>query len=508
MHKTCLKCGHAHAFAEDLPTHACPNCGAIYAKVEQALKNTQQLQASVIAVEPARTSEPRPVNSLLWLALLGCIVLASASAILGTLYYQEKHLNQVLLSQRDLTPAAPISNPAPAIRADAFVPTGSELQLSKSRPPANLAENAEVIVISGYEAANQASQGTRVNVSIDRPGKAVLLVLSSYEKIAWQVDASADTQVKGILVSGYERPSVHSSFATQAFLSQLPYSYEKDSGNFVALLKGLHDLFGIQQVDAFRGEYALPNAITVSEPDQPQQDLTLAGDLPQAPLKPLQFELDTGDYGKSQWSLEGPVEPELQVAIASGKAVKAMQDQRIYQIDNHQLHVIDPQTRQKTQLEMPSNFPNLSWPMDVAYDSKRHYVTLASLGGEGFLYRFDTNTRQWLDFRSLDNIDVSSLAYDELADRYAAWTSDGSLLFIASDGTPLSSTRLADRLQGFNRLYDRGNGQPPSLLLVPRGEQLALIKLQGQVVDCIWYYDLRLDLTQLTYKRGSPLSMQ
>lgn len=38
MHaKQCLKCGHGAAYELDPPT-ACPGCGAIYAKVEQALR--------------------------------------------------------------------------------------------------------------------------------------------------------------------------------------------------------------------------------------------------------------------------------------------------------------------------------------------------------------------------------------------------------------------------------------------------------------------------------------
>lgn len=46
------------------------------------------------------------------------------------------------------------------------------------------------------------------------------------------------------------------------------------------------------------------------------------------------------------------------------------------------------------------------------------------------------------------------------------------------------------------------------MLLVPRGEQLAPIKLPGQVLDCICHYGTHLDRTRLTYKRGSPLAMR
>ena len=53
---------------------------ALPAKVEQALKTSQQFQASVKAVEPAPPGESRPANSLLWFAVLSSIVLAGASS--------------------------------------------------------------------------------------------------------------------------------------------------------------------------------------------------------------------------------------------------------------------------------------------------------------------------------------------------------------------------------------------------------------------------------------------
>lgn len=152
---------------------------------------------------------------------------------------------------------------------------------------------------------------------------------------------------------------------------------------------------------------------------------------------------------------------------------------------------------------MPRNFPSLSWPTGVAYDSKHNHVLLTSLGGEGFLYRFDVTQQRWLDFRSLSQIDINFLTYDAHANRYVAWTSDASLLFIAADGTPQHSIHLIDRLPGFKRLYDTGNERPPSLQLVAQGDRIALLRVNDGVVEMIWYYDAGLDISQLTYKHAS-----
>jgi hypothetical protein len=175
--------------------------------------------------------------------------------------------------------------------------------------------------------------------------------------------------------------------------------------------------------------YALPNSIIIDKLDPIQSALTLQGDQPQTPLKSLKFELTTSDYGKALWSLEGPSSSASPTGLAQGRAVKATQNQRIYEIVGHDFQVLAP------------------------------------------------STGKWLDFRSLNNVDISSLAYyDELADRYVAWTTEGSLLFVAGDGTPLYAKHLADRLPGFNRLYDTDNSRPPSLIVVPRGDQIALVK--------------------------------
>ena len=38
MARKCLKCGHERLHTDSSPNFECPNCGAIYAKVEAALK--------------------------------------------------------------------------------------------------------------------------------------------------------------------------------------------------------------------------------------------------------------------------------------------------------------------------------------------------------------------------------------------------------------------------------------------------------------------------------------
>lgn len=54
--KECRKCGHTAQFEEEPPL-ACPTCGAVYAKVEQALREGQAPRAQPIA-RPAVSRSP------------------------------------------------------------------------------------------------------------------------------------------------------------------------------------------------------------------------------------------------------------------------------------------------------------------------------------------------------------------------------------------------------------------------------------------------------------------
>ena len=431
-----------------------------------------------------------------------CLVLAVAAATLANMYYEQTRITLALISEPEVKPEVPVRSPKPAVAA-AHVQPGTQTPISTEAPPANLADGAEVIVVSGYEADNQTEQGTVVQVDIDRPGKAVLLVLTSYDRIAWHVNATPNTRVQGIVISAHESPRLYSTVNAPAYQSKLPYAYARNSGNFAGLLSGLNTLFGIERLDAYRGRYALPNKVLINQPDTPQSALTLQGDQPQKPIKPYSFQLPTSSYGSVQWTLEGPANTIAASAeLNFSKSVKATQDQRIYQIVGHDFKVTDLATGAQQDLDFPDNFPSLSWPMGVAYDSKRHYVSLFSLGGEGFIYRYDTRTGQWVDFRSLSNIDIQSISYDESTDRYVGWTTDGGIAVIDGDGTPRYTRHLADRLPGYKRLYDTGNSRPPNVMVVPRGEQMALVLPQDRKVGYVWYYDLGLDLGQLTYREG------
>lgn len=60
MQQTCLKCGHVHVPAGEVPAVACPECGAIYAKVAQAMAAlAARVPAQGLADQTTQAGKPR-----------------------------------------------------------------------------------------------------------------------------------------------------------------------------------------------------------------------------------------------------------------------------------------------------------------------------------------------------------------------------------------------------------------------------------------------------------------
>jgi hypothetical protein len=389
------------------------------------------------------------------------------------------------------------------VKSDSQESLTNVLPLSLDQPPRELADGAEVILISGYEPSNVSTNGTKVKVVLDRPGAKVLLVLTSYEKIAWEVVASPQTKIAGIVTAGYKIPTIVTTAQTVGYLTKLPYSYETENSNFKQLLTRLNQLFGITKIDAFRGKYSIPSLVTISELDRPRVELTLSGPTPQKPNVNFSFSLISTDFKNSKWSLSGPYQQTERSYVGDGKLALSKTGDVLYKIATNGIEITSIPEDARTVVSIPSNFPSFSWAMDIALDTKRGIVTVVSLGGEGFLYRFDIKSRSWIDFRSLNNIDIFSLSYDSSSDRYVGWTDDGKLIFISGNGDALFSKKVIDRLPGFGRLYDKGNNRAPRITIAPNGNDIALIYISGNVVRSIWYYSLSSESALLTYQTGN-----
>ena len=403
------------------------------------------------------------------------------------------------------------SQPPNVILGDDSLP-----EKTKSPPPRSLALRAEVIFVSGYE-PDRNLNSDKVQVKIDRPDRKVLLVLTSYEGVNWEVSASADTQITGILYSSYHPSTVTTNLdSTELFPVGLPYSYEKENKNFVTALQQLNHWFDIERVDGFRGHYTLPNEIAISQLDALDPSLTLAGYPIEESANNSQFVFYDSNYRPVELTTKQISNRNKKLtSIVGQRGVAVSPDgKQIYEITETGIKISDRQTGKQQSYDLPDDFPELSWATDIAYDSKRDLVSVVSLGGEGHFYRFDVKNRRWLDVRSLHNVDLHSLAYDRTYDRYIAWGEDyaenkGNLFFISSIGELQSQEDLSDRMKGFYRLYDRHNAPAIPVEIVANGNDLALIARQNSYwtdnsdspIAAIWHYDRNANTVKLSYQK-------
>lgn len=87
--------------------------------------------------------------------------------------------------------------PVNAVSLDQF--KGHPVKLIENALPKNL---IEVIMVSGYEPSQELGAGQIVKVVLDRPNSTVLLVLTSNNRVIWQVEATPTTKVSAILSEG------------------------------------------------------------------------------------------------------------------------------------------------------------------------------------------------------------------------------------------------------------------------------------------------------------------
>ena len=105
----------------------------------------------------------------------------------------------------------------------------------------------------------------RATVSVERPGKTVALVLTSYEPVIWSVQAGPGTRISDIILSGYYKQSVEG-----AEKARVSCSSQEVPGSFpYFLLYGDDTNAGLESVRALTGmpianmhqSYVAPNPI-------------------------------------------------------------------------------------------------------------------------------------------------------------------------------------------------------------------------------------------------------
>ncbi|RZL92348.1 MAG: hypothetical protein EOP76_11775 [Variovorax sp.] len=368
-----------------------------------------------------------------------------------------------------------------------------------SKPPIDIAVDSEVVVITGYETKDRVPE-----VVLDRPGQKVVLLLSTYEKVLWKVSATPGTQVQAILVSSFQKPVSPVSGPPGTRLWEIDAGYASQVATpdaFKGWSQMMRSRFGATRLDALRSDYRLAGVQRYDRPDAVVAVLALPPPPPEKASVDVRFELTTSDQRRPvTWTNAGPLVPgdEWRDYFTRGKETPGPRG-TTFAISGEGVNRIVGESS-KPLAPMPPSFPPVSWPTDLAYDPIKGVVALTTLGGEGFLYRYDLRADRWIDYRSLSDMDITALAFDPVTRGYAAWTTNGELLLISAQGELAGRHRLGKTMGISTELM----GRP--LLLAPRGSGIALIQVRGSTVQAIWTFNTATGAVQLTWRAPPPES--
>lgn len=266
--------------------------------------------------------------------------------------------------------------PVNAVSLDQF--KGHPVKLIENALPKNL---IEVIMVSGYEPSQELGAGQIVKVVLDRPNSTVLLVLTSNNRVIWQVEATPTTKVSAILVGGNKSELV-TEIDTKGYKVALPYAYKQDSPQFFQTLSSLNEWFGIKKIDALRGQYRLPAEVKISTLDTPTEGLTLEGYAVQQSEHPKSFSLPDQNLNIIHFTQSGEG---YNGEVLDTKSV-IINEKTFYRIAGNGIVLVSKvgDKHNVVDISIPSNFPEFSWPSGIAWDSKRNIFTaMMSLNKHG-----------------------------------------------------------------------------------------------------------------------------
>lgn len=361
----------------------------------------------------------------------------------------------------------------------------------------------EVHVVSGYEPDETLTS----EVLVDRPNQNVVLILSSYDKINWEVKATPTTHIIQIIYSSYKDSYIDAARNIPIRKADLPYAYQVENINFKAIQKYVKENYGKSKIDSFNGNYTIPPKVNVSRLDADNPKLEIDYPKVQKDAANIRFALIDAE-GKSRIvSTNGPFNysfysPDARLTDRTGKYILKKGDDSVI--------VTDIQRNISTPYKIPRTFPSFSWAQGMAYSSKTNMVYIASFGGEGYLYKFDLTSRQWVNYISMNNVDVGYMVYDKYNDVFIASTAfQGEICELTLNGGIIKKYSSASNLPGFSETYDSGNDSSPVLSIIPTRDYLIVLKFKqseiwrsssASAIDRVWLINRKTSEVKLTYK--------
>lgn len=135
----------------------------------------------------------------------------------------------------------------------------------------SLAAGARLVVLSGYTAGCPAAP---VRVVLDQRGARVVLVLASYETVAWRLDVRPGTELVAVVLSAYSEVAVAGHGCAPVYRLALPCAATPGSAACQDLMRILQARLGRSQPDEFRAYTKLPEQVALASFRRERTDST------------------------------------------------------------------------------------------------------------------------------------------------------------------------------------------------------------------------------------------
>ena len=357
----------------------------------------------------------------------------------------------------------------------------------------NISKDSEIIVISG-EKIFKKEKSNDINLLINRPNKNVILILNVLSNIKWNIEVTENTNIQLIMYN-----KNHSKVLSKENIFKTEHNFEYfnnvENIKFIKMLSYLNKTFEINKISNFYYEKELSDNITIDIDDK-NEKYSLNYLKTKEINDNFNFELISEENEFIKFNLHGPIFDEDREKGILDNITYSPDKSKFYQITNNGLKIIDIKSKKETLKPIPT-IDKIINPKGIAYDSLSERVFIANEQGE--FYIFDAYAEIWLSIRKyIKNYDIGSLSYDILTNTYISSTrKNKGLIFFDQAGNFDRKVKLQNKLVGINYYLDEQN-KVPELLVIPNGEQIALV-LIDKFVEKIWYYDRSRNDVYLTY---------